>query len=407
MAETEAVCLLRTGALYPRRIGLRDESGRMVFAGVKRGAFSLYFDDEPIYHFDLDGRWQRAYIEGDHFRKSLDQSVDLIGRKREPEGLTLRRRSRSRMEIIALDDAIRATAIDVSERLGTGKYEILAPPAGADALSVDELHDLLDRVASWNAAAWFARIEDYARVYGADALRTKGPLLPPDAQNAIVIDPFAPDGRSRTPEEFNDHCSEVARFVGRRAIQATTAFLAGADALRRPVGEIVANLETIARWFPFRDDSRPVRPRDLPADRPSLSGVDVLFEFWQDGSPLPDGDGWRELASAKVRRVTASFADARSRADSSGCVEAAKAAGVAVSAVLAYGVSDPAQMADSAEAVNALPLSPGDFVHLVESDEGLAGDEAERQREVLAESLQPTLARGAKVTKYDPAKRWT
>ena len=416
MPETESACLLRTGALYAKRIGLRRDDGSILFAGVKRGAFSLYFDDAPIYHFDLDGRWQRAYIDGDHYRKSLDQSVDLIARAREPDGLTLRRRGRSRTEIDALDDAIRAAALDVSDRLGTGRFEVLAPPEGADALASDDLLDLLDRVISWDGAKWFARAEEHARVYGIGPRSDQAPFLPPDAQNAIVLAPFAPDGLWRQPEEFADHCSEVARFLGRRAIQATTVFLAGPGVLRRPVAEIVANLRAAAEWFPIRDDSRPVRPRDLPADRPSLSGADVYFEFWDDGPPLPDFEGWQALARAKVRRVTASFGVESSRRDSSLALAGAKAAGIAVSIVLPYGLADAGRIEASAEAVNALPLSPGDFVHLVDfglaltgrGEEG-AGDSVaiERQREALAERLGPARERGAKVTKYDPAKRWS
>src|SRR5438874_505924 len=92
--ETEAACLLRTGARYTRRIGLRA-GGDLIFAGIKRGAFSLYHDDEPIYHFDLEGRWQRAYIAGVHYRKALDGSIDAIDRSREETGLVLHRRALS------------------------------------------------------------------------------------------------------------------------------------------------------------------------------------------------------------------------------------------------------------------------------------------------------------------------
>ena len=93
MADTEAAALLRNGALYPRRLGLRDARGPPALRGREAGAFSLYFDDEPIYHFDLDGRWQRAYVDGNHVRKALDQSVDRIGRDRVPEGIAIRRRA--------------------------------------------------------------------------------------------------------------------------------------------------------------------------------------------------------------------------------------------------------------------------------------------------------------------------
>ena len=64
--RTEAACLLEQGALYRRRIGLEPvaRAGEPIFAGFKPGAFSLYFGDAPIYHFDLEGRWQRAFVDG-------------------------------------------------------------------------------------------------------------------------------------------------------------------------------------------------------------------------------------------------------------------------------------------------------------------------------------------------------
>ena len=54
-----------------------------VLAGVKAGGVSLYFGDDPIYHFDLDGRWQRAFLGGLHYLKGLDATVRSIGRDRE------------------------------------------------------------------------------------------------------------------------------------------------------------------------------------------------------------------------------------------------------------------------------------------------------------------------------------
>ena len=184
----------------------------MLFVGVKRGAFSLYFDDEPIYHFDLDGRWQRAYIGGNHVRKALDQSVDMIGRDRVPEGIAIRRQALAHEEIASLDDAFRDVALDVSVGLATKRYEVVEPPTSDVSLTRDELGDLLDRVAAWDASAWFAMRERYLRIYGTGAT-----FIPPDAQNAIVLDPFDEDGRSRDADEFAVHCREVSRFLGRRA----------------------------------------------------------------------------------------------------------------------------------------------------------------------------------------------
>lgn len=419
MPETEAACLLRSGALYTRRIGLRGEDGSLLFAGVKRGAFSLYFDDAPIYHFDLDGRWQRAYIEGDHYRKSLDQAVDLIAREREPDGLTLRRRNRSRVEIDALDDSIREVAIDVSDRLGTGRYEFLPPPPGADPLGVEDLHGILDRIIAWDGAKWFKRAEDHVRVYGVGPRSFQGPFLPPDAQNPIVLLPFRADGHARTTDEFAEHCSQVAKFLGQRAIQATTLLLAGPQVLRRDVPDIVNNLNTASEWFPIRQESKPLRSRDMPVDRPSLTCAEAYFEFWGEGPSLPDENGWKTLAEARLRRVTASFGQDIDRMGSAKAIADAKSAGIAVSIVLSYGLSDPGRMESQISAVNDLPLGKGDFVYLVDfsqaapgwsdGDAGAISDPSavEAQRVALSDALEPTRVRGAKVTKYDPAKRWS
>jgi len=45
--QTEAACLLETGALYDTRVMLRAAEGDPIFAGFKPGAASLYFGDEP------------------------------------------------------------------------------------------------------------------------------------------------------------------------------------------------------------------------------------------------------------------------------------------------------------------------------------------------------------------------
>ncbi len=71
------------------RIALRAPSEDPIFAGFKQAAFSLYYGDAPIFHFDLEGRWQRAFVEGIHYLKGLDTTVQAIDRVREGENLVL------------------------------------------------------------------------------------------------------------------------------------------------------------------------------------------------------------------------------------------------------------------------------------------------------------------------------
>ena len=77
---TEAACLLEQGASYRRRIGLkpRATSGDPIFAGFKQGAFSLYFGDAPIYHFDLEGRWQDDVIRDGPFMRYILLNATFI-----------------------------------------------------------------------------------------------------------------------------------------------------------------------------------------------------------------------------------------------------------------------------------------------------------------------------------------
>src|SRR5690349_20156876 len=114
-AQTEAACLLQSGALYTRRAGFEghESTTSPVFLGVKHGAFSLYFGDAPIYHFDLEGRWQRAYVDGTHYPKGLDTAVRSVDREREGANLVLKRRTLSYAESADLDASIRQVAIDL------------------------------------------------------------------------------------------------------------------------------------------------------------------------------------------------------------------------------------------------------------------------------------------------------
>ena len=154
LEQTEASCLLQTGALYRRRVGLVSATGPtdLRFAGFKKGAFSLYFGDAPIYHFDLEGRWQRAYVGATHYLKSLDTSVHAIDRVREGANLVLKRRALPDDEIRDLDRQIRDIALDLIAELDGGSLRRQEPPMDK-ALPLDNaaLRDFLARIAHWDA----------------------------------------------------------------------------------------------------------------------------------------------------------------------------------------------------------------------------------------------------------------
>src|SRR4051812_49234781 len=172
--STEAACLLQTGSMYPARIGLRGETGEDIFFGIKHGGFSLYFGDEPIYHFDSEGRWLRAFIEGMHYLKGLDASVRAVGRGREGAGLVLRRRTLEPSEVVAVDETIRRAAVDLAGGIRSGHLTALPAPPTARTVGLGELTGFLERVAHWDAPAWRVHRDLYEATYG------PWPFLPPD-----------------------------------------------------------------------------------------------------------------------------------------------------------------------------------------------------------------------------------
>lgn len=438
MAQTtEAACLLQTGALYTRRVGLMRPDGRLVFAGIKRGAFSLYFDDAPIYHFDLEGRWQRAFLEAIHYRKAIDNSVDSIDRVRRGENLTLARRALPFAEVADLDASIREVALELLDGLGAKRFAFVAPPAGVTPLGEDELRDLLERVAGWDASAWFAHRERLL------AIRAPLGFLPPDAHQTIVLQATIGDDRprgfgnrepiehaARSPSEFLSYARAVAKFLGRRVLQSNGVFLGGGDVLSRPFGDVTAYFEAVAEVFPLRTSSGPLRLRDRPEDAPSLGGIDVFLDVL--GPSLPDRQGWAALKARGLRRVNLGiesgdpkvrrrYGSTMSDPEIREAVADAKGAGLALGAVVLAdaGGRDMADAHASATAslLDSLGFGRGDLIYLTDSSEvsggvspegieALSDEEKAAQSSRIKSSLADTRARGAKVASYSVEKLW-
>jgi hypothetical protein len=426
---TEAGCLLESGALYGSRVLFRrsEKEEEPIFAGFKQAAFSLYFGDAPIFHFDLEGRWQRAYVEGLHYLKGLDTTVQAIERVREGENLVLKRQTLSDAEASDLDARVRAAALDLLDALHAGRLERVEPPPSAQPLATEELRAFLERIARWDAAAWLAHREKYLATYG------PLPFLPPDSLNAVVLQatlghaggvafglgPVA-DHHVRSASEFAEHARAVAALLGRRVEQARSLFLAGSDVLRQSPDAVASYLETASRVFPVG-----------PAPAPGLEGIDALLD--DPSAPRPDRAAWGRFREHHLRRVSLGVesGDEGVRAlyqktwrndDLRAVVADLKAAGLGVNVLVlvdAGGVEQAARhVAATAELVNSLALSAGDLVALLDGNEvrdptrGAPGftpltgapwaDQQSRLRKVLA----PVRAeRGVKVAPYSLEKQ--
>ncbi len=426
---TEAACLLQSGSMYPRRLGLRTRSGDDIFAGVKPGGVSIYFGDSPIYHFDLDGRWQRAFVEGTHFLKGLDATVRSIDRERELGALVLRRETLPQDIAADLDDSIRSVALGLIDELTSGRLEILETPAKARTFAPDEFRSFLDRVAAWDSAAWFAHRERYLATYG------PLPFLPPDCPNALILQATLGqaegrvfgEGRSaehhvRTSAEFLNHARDVAGLTGRRIKQHRGLFLGGIDVLRRPLADVLDYLQTIGKVFPIGEE--PAVAGDDWDDFPGKLGL--VHAFLDDFTlSLPDLEGWRKLRAAHLGQVTLGI-ESGDRAIRSGfgkdwreedvrkTVADLKAAGIGVGMVVLVGAGGRA-MADrhvdaTATLLGSLPLERGDLVSLVDvrtfEDQAELEPLSDEESAAQVAALKGRLARGPKVVAYNPLKRW-
>jgi hypothetical protein len=432
---SEADCLLETGALYPRRIGLKTPAGTLVFAGVKHGAFSLYYGDEPIYHLDLEGRWQRMYIEGTHYRKALDGSAVALDREREGGQLVLRRQPLSFMDTFELDDRVRQAAIDLIDDLQGGRLTVVPPPAGNQPLPEAELLDLLDRVTRWDGDAWLRQREMYIAIYGPP------PFLPPDAHQSVVLQALfsaegpgaspiiGPGGQAidvKTPEEFEKHAHDVGSLLGRRLAQCRSVFLSGGDALRLPIGRLAGYFETIARIFPIATGPGPARRSELDVEAVQLRGIDVFLPDFQP--PLPDRAGWERLKALHLGRVNLGissgdlqvrslFGPSWSDPELRQTVGALKGASIPLGLIVLVGAGGVAQadahLSATADLLRTLPLDREDIVYLMDvADLGdpslggqvhpLSGPACERQLAGFKERLASLTA---KVVPYSRDKQ--
>lgn len=431
--RTEAACLLDTGALYRERVGLTrsDDPRDLVFAGFKHGAFSLYFGDEPIYHFDREGRWQRAFLDGRHFLKGLDGEVHAIDRPREGANMVLRRRKLTAKDVRELDDRIRQVAVELRNEIESGRCPRHEPPDGsARPLGNDELLEFLARIGRWDSGTWNLQASRYRTLYDL-------PFVPPECQGAVVVQATVEPGSDRSfgvarpeeqtwtrnPEGFERHVREVAEIWGQRLLQARLVYLADRGVLRRPAVQVNQFLETIGRVFPIGAGSKP--------DQPRLDGVHLFLDDFQGVSIDPDE--WRGFITRGAIRLTLGvesgapevrslYQKAWSVEELRSTVAAAKAAGLGISVLALVGAGGAryaeAHAGSTARLLASLDLARGDFVFLLDENElgerredesalePLRGAAWSDQQGRLRKALEPLRARGIKVLPYTIEKQW-
>ncbi len=311
---TEAACLLEQGASYHRRIGLENAPRRAIRSSPasSTGAFSLYFGDAPIYHFDLEGRWQRAFVDGTHYLKGLDATVHAIDRVREGPNLILKRRNLSYAEAADFDAVVRSTAIELLRTLRRGTP---GPSRAHVAQGAGRLNLTNSAISS---------------IESARGIPPRGSLI----ANAICP-PTAHCRSCRPNARTRSFCKrpwamprESPSAVGLRAslIRVQSLSLSGtprmspdsggggccragscswrvADVLHQPGEEVAGYLSAVGSTFPI--ESRKPGTRSSLADvqeEPHFDGVHAFLDHFS--LSLPDRIGWHELATRGLVRIS-------------------------------------------------------------------------------------------------------
>lgn len=454
---TEAQCLIEQGAMFPYRQGFRDvETGGTILIGFKTGACSIYFDDAPIYHFDLEGRWQRAFVGADtsapdtpknlagvpgtHYLKALDTSTTALVRLREGHEIKIRRRRLGFAETVQFDDHVRKVAMSLYEGIASGRLKPVDPPSEGRAAGtppdLGELLSFFDRVAGWDTATWTRQKENFMATYGPQ------PMSPPVCPGPVVLQATLGDSGEhgigfggcrttplyvRSKEEFERHAGRVVALWGRRLAQARGIHMAGSDLITRPMPEVIDAMETAARMF--GEVTVDVTHRVIDPPR-SLRKTDMHMMTHHLERTPPTPEMFREYRQRGLVHLTIGVesvsgdvlrAYGRSwRLDDLQCwLTNAAEADLPVSVVWivgAGGTSLPEDVGHAAKRIEEIAWCPGTIVYLLDAGEiaegairgqlGIRESNAAELNELRRLTVEPARARGVKVLPYTIDKEW-
>ena len=119
--------LLRDATAYPTRLQLRCSLGGkecIVFVGFREnGAASLYYDQDPVYHFNASAQLRRAFVDGKLLKAERRRLVALLRQEQDDE-IALLRKELSHDEQQLVCDLMQQHLSTLHNILQTGEYQI-------------------------------------------------------------------------------------------------------------------------------------------------------------------------------------------------------------------------------------------------------------------------------------------
>ena len=136
-------------------------NARLVTAGFRRdGSLSIYFDQDPFYQFDSEGRLRRALEAGDLFRSQQDTLARLT-RVRSDTQTTLQRTDLSCAELDRFRERLQAAVTAFRDGLQDGRY-VQQRTAGSDDGFSERLRNHLNLILSPSSRFLSANINQRA-----------------------------------------------------------------------------------------------------------------------------------------------------------------------------------------------------------------------------------------------------
>ncbi|NOY29940.1 MAG: hypothetical protein GXP28_07105 [Planctomycetes bacterium] len=151
--------LLRDARALLPRVHLEVVTARqkeMVFAGFRaQGGLSLYFDSDPVYHFNSSNQLRRAYVE-DRLIKAEAGRLVALRRQQSQNSSELLRHEMSDSEALQFCQSLGVRLKELQEALQAKRYTVVG--------QIPEAGDAVGQVQSWLEGLREVTIADSPRV---------------------------------------------------------------------------------------------------------------------------------------------------------------------------------------------------------------------------------------------------